>query len=251
MAAGDWERVLAEAAALGTRLVCFIGGEPTLNAALPSLVRHALSLGLQAEVYSNLVRVAPGLWGLFEIPGVRLATSWYTDDRAEHRRITGRDTFRQTLAGIEEATRRGIPLRAGMITGILPGQHAAEGEELLRAHGVRNIGTDHLREFGRGTRPDPSQACGSCGNGKAAVLPDGSVTPCPLTRWMTAGSVLSTPLADSLGTVRDLARTLLTSSADPCVPNCKPTAGDGLDCAPSESPACLPKYCGPEGGDDD
>lgn len=250
MAPDDWERVLAEAAALGTRLVCFIGGEPTLNANLPRLVRRALSLGMQAEIYTNLVHVGPELWDLFETPGVRLATSWYTNDRAEHRQITGRDTFRQTLAGIEEAIQRDIPLRVGMITGILPGQHAAEGEELLRARGIANVGTDHLREFGRGANPDPSQACGSCGHRKAAILPDGSVTPCPLTRWMKAGTVRDAPLADSLGTVRDLARTLPTSGADPCIPNCKPTAGDGLDCAPSESPACLPKYCGPEGGDD-
>lgn len=253
MAPDDWERVLAEAAALGTRLVCFIGGEPTLNANLPRLVRHALSLGMQAEIYSNLVRIGPELWGLFETPGVRLATSWYTSDRAEHEQITGRDTFRQTLAGIEEATRRGIPLRVGMITGILPGQHAAEGEELLRSRGVDNVGTDHLREFGRGTRPDPSQACGSCGNGKAAILPDGSVTPCPLTRWMKAGTVRDAPLADSLGAVTEMAATIPVPRAAKCGPEkcdpdkCNPDL-DGSDCAPAQSPACLPKYCQPEGG---
>ena len=163
MTADDWEKVLTDAAALGTQNVCFIGGEPTLNPVLPRLVRHALGLGMEAEVYTNLVRVTPQLWELFLTPGVRVATSWYSNDRLEHKQITGRDTFRQTLANIEEVLRRGIKLRVGLIDGILFVQHAKEGAELLRARGVADIGTDHLREFGRGTNPDPSQACGTAG----------------------------------------------------------------------------------------
>src|SRR6266700_3941802 len=55
MTASQWETVLTDAAALGTRMVCFIGGEPTLAPSLPRLVRHALSTGMEAEVYTNLV----------------------------------------------------------------------------------------------------------------------------------------------------------------------------------------------------
>ncbi|HLH84507.1 MAG TPA: radical SAM protein [Trebonia sp.] len=267
MAPEDWERVITEGAGLGTRFVCFIGGEPTMHPALPRLVRHALGLGMEAEVYSNLAHVGPALWELFETPGVRLATSWYTSDRLEHKQITGRDTFRQTLANIEEAVRREISLRVGLITGILPGQHAAEGEELLRARGVDNVGTDRLREFGRGTIPDPSQACGNCGHHRAAVLPDGSVTPCPLTRWMTAGTVLGTPLADILGDVMELASTLPAWGRkrtpeewppdwmQPCPPDlgCRPAtrAVDSGSCKPTCipdsycNPLCLPGACKP------
>jgi hypothetical protein len=64
-----WEAVLTQAAALGARMVCFIGGEPTLDPALPRLVRHALSLGMEAEAFSNLVRVSPELWDLLGTPG--------------------------------------------------------------------------------------------------------------------------------------------------------------------------------------
>lgn len=212
-----------------------------MNPALPRLVRHALAAGMETEVFTNLVHVSPELWDLYGTPGVRLATSWYTSDRTEHEQITGRDTFRQTLANIDEATRRGIPLRVGLITGILPGQHAAEGEELLRALGVADVGTDHLREFGRGTNPDPSQACGNCGHGRAAVLPDGSVTPCPLTRWMTAGSVLGGPLADTLSTVRNLASTLPARPVGgPCFPDdCRPDVYCAPLCTPN--PPCKPR----------
>lgn len=240
----DWERLLAEAAGLGTRMVCFIGGEPVMHPDLPRLVHHALGLGMKAEVFSNLVSVTPALWDLFGTPGVRLATSWYTGDRLEHQRITGRDTFRQTLGNIEEARRREIPLRVGLITGILPGQHAQEGEELLRARGIGNIGADHLREFGRGTNADSSQACGNCGNGRAAVLPDGSVTPCPLTRWLTAGSVHRQPLAEIVhgdrmaGSMAVIPRP--TVQCNPHDSDCKPNAE-----------VCYPAYCNPDKGEPD
>jgi MoaA/NifB/PqqE/SkfB family radical SAM enzyme len=265
-----WETALTDAAALGTRMVRFIGGEPTLHPALPRLVHHALSLGMDAEVFSNLARVTPELWELFGTPGVRIATSWYTSDRDQHKLITGRDTHRQTLTNIAEAARRNIPLRAGVIDGIIPGQRTEEGKEMLRAHGVTDIGGDHLREFGRGTKPDPTQACGNCGHHRAAVLPDGSVTPCPLTRWMIAGNVLQTPLADIVGTATAIAATIPQPSAcspdgglcEPdrqCPPDnlCKPTGQAAQsrsirqacdpDCRPGIGcgPLCTPAACKP------
>ena len=258
MTADDWETTLTEASALGTQNVCFIGGEPTLNPSLPRLVRHALGLGMEAEVYTNLVRVTPQLWELFGMPGVRVATSWYSNDRVEHKMITGRDTFRQTLANIEEVLRRGIKLRVGLIDGILLVQHAKEGAELLRARGVADIGTDHLREFGRGTNPDPSQACGNCGHHRAAVLPNGSVTPCPLTRWMVAGNVTTTPLADILGGVTQMAATLPArqpgcdpicnpDAHEPCPPTCRPSSSPvhSLSTQPMRDPCMPDHYCNP------
>ncbi len=274
MTADQWENALTQAAELGTRTVCFIGGEPTLHPDLPRLVRHTLSLGMEAEVFTNLVRVTPELWELFATPGVRLATSWYTSDRLEHQQITGRDTHRQTLANIAEALRRGIPLRAGVIDGILPGQHTAQGAELITARGVTSTGTDHLREVGRGTNPDPTQACGNCGHRRAAILPDGTVTPCPLTRWMRAGNITRTPLADILPTVTALAAAIPRPSmcqpdgglCEPdrqCPPDnlCNPTgraapatlsagivAGSGnRDCMPDHycNPTCVPGACKP------
>ena len=262
MTADQWETALTQAAALGARMVCFIGGEPTLHPDLPRLVHHTLNLGMQAEVFSNLVHVTPELWDLFGTPGVRLATSWYSNERLEHKQITGRDTHRQTLANIEEAVRREIPLRVGVIDGILPGQRTEEGIELLRARGVTDIGGDHLREFGRGTNPDPTQACGNCGHHRAAVLPDGSVTPCPLTRWMNAGNVTTTPLADILGTVTQVAATLPNNRmTGDCAPDCLPAdnvCGPGGNCRPTRTdvqsrsirqacdPDCRPGLgCGP------
>lgn len=239
MTAEDWEVVLTDAAGLGAHLACFIGGEPTLHPDLSRLVRRALALGMEAEVYSNLVSLTPQLWELLTTPGVRLATSWYSDNRAGHQQVTGRDTWRQTLANIGEATRRGIPLRVGLVDGIVPGQRAEAGAELLRAHGVTSIGTDRLREFGRGTVRDPSQACGGCGHRRLAVLPDGAVTPCPLTRWLEAGNVTTRPLADILAGVTDLAATLTRLNGTRTPSRCDPDAEPG---------PCMPENCNPERG---
>ncbi|HTU74726.1 MAG TPA: SPASM domain-containing protein [Trebonia sp.] len=204
-----------------------------------------------------MVRVTPALWELFESPGVSLAASWYTSDRAQHKAITGgHDTWRQTRANIAEAVRRGIHIRAGLVDGIVPGQQADEAERGLQALGVASTGRDLVRQFGRGTNPDPSQACGNCGHHRAAVLPDGSVTPCPLTRWMRAGNVMNTPLADTLGTVAQMSATLPARmrkcEPDTCFPDWKPCKPDL--CSPDSSAAqsspvsraCNPDDCAPD-----
>lgn len=237
MTPDDWEHAIRDAAALGTRHVTFIGGEPTLSPALPRLVRLATSLGLTAEIYTNMVRVTPAQWELFTLDGVSLAASWYTSDRAQHATITGgHDTWRQTRANITEAVRRNIPIRAGVVDGIVPGQQADDAERELRALGVGSIGTDHLREFGRGTNPDPSQACGHCGQGRVAVLPDGTVTPCPLTRWLAAGNVRDTGLQEALKAMPGVT-TVIPRPVRACKPDCLPDSY----C----NPLCIPGACKP------
>jgi MoaA/NifB/PqqE/SkfB family radical SAM enzyme len=258
MSAGDWERVITQAAALGTRRVVFIGGEPTLHPALPLLVRHALGSGLEAEVFTNMIHISPALWKLFCEPGVSLATSWYSGDRAQHAAITGRDTWRQIRANIAETQRRGIPLRAGIIAGVVPGQQVTRAAMELRSVGVADLGHDRLRQFGRGTIPDPAQACGHCGRGVAAVLPDGSVTPCPMTRWLHAGNIRDTPLAAILGEPMTAVTGALQAARDACNPECRPNAlctpkcnpnsECRPDCGPNSScrPTCVPdSFCDP------
>lgn len=103
----DWLRVINEVAQLGGRMVQFIGGEPTLHRSLPEFVDHALASGLEAEVFSNLVHVSPQLWEAFAQPGVRLATSYYSDNATEHEAITkGRNSYARTKANIIAALSR-------------------------------------------------------------------------------------------------------------------------------------------------
>lgn len=196
----DWVRVLDQAAAMGVEMVQFIGGEPTLHPALVDLLDHALFLGLEVEVFSNLVRVTDELWEAFSRPGVSLATSYYSDDPARHAAVTGRPSHARTRANISEALRRGIPLRAGVID--LGGdQRAAAAQAELVELGVPEVGYDRLRQVGRGVRdaqPGVEQLCGRCGDGVAAVSPDGAVWPCVFSRWLPVGNVLERELAEVL-----------------------------------------------------
>src|SRR5581483_11458456 len=145
----------------------------------------------------NLVHVTPELWRLLEEGGVSLGTSWYASDPAVHARVTGTvGSFWRTRANLAEAVRREIPIRVGVVD-VVAEQDADCAQEELAAIGVTNISTDRARGVGRAARgrlPGP----GRCGDGRAAISPDGDVSPCVLGRFLVAGNVKVTPLTDIL-----------------------------------------------------
>jgi MoaA/NifB/PqqE/SkfB family radical SAM enzyme len=258
MTPDDWGSVIDQAAGLGTEMVQFIGGEPTLHRALPDLVGHALGRGLQVEVFSNLVHVPASLWEVFTQPGVSLATSYYADSAVQHESITkGRGSYRRTKANIVEALRRSIPLRVGVID-VRDGQRVEQARAELAALGVDGeVRVDHLRQVGRGVReqrPSLTQLCGHCAQGKIAVSATGDVWPCVFSRWLPVGNVRHDALADIL-TGPTMAQTTATlrehfgdhspAMAKPCDPQCGP------NCGPACNPSCWPTGagpCGPKGG---
>jgi MoaA/NifB/PqqE/SkfB family radical SAM enzyme len=249
MTGDDWRRVIDQAADLGVRLVQFIGGEPTMHPDLPGLVDHALQRRVEVEVFSNLVHVDAELWDTFTRPGVRLATSFYSDNPDQHAEVTKRrGSHARTKANIAEALRRSIPLRVG-VAEVSDGQRVTQAQQQLAALGVTQIDTDHLRQVGRGVRtqaPDVSQLCGACARGKVAVSPTGEVWPCVFARWMPIGNVRSTPLAeivtdDRMDAVLSQLDALPTAKCNPDKnqPKCDPATR----CDPSKSP-CQP-HCPP------
>ncbi|RCG29793.1 radical SAM protein [Sphaerisporangium album] len=190
MTTADWRRVITQTYQAGAKMGQFIGGEPTLHPDLPELISHALDTGMEVEVYTNLVHVSAANWQTFRLPGVRLATSYYSDQAEEHRSITGRSTLRNTTKNIARAVELGIPLRAGVI-GVLDRQRTGQGIAALERLGVREIGYDDLREVGRGERdrgPGVDQLCGNCGDRQVAISPTGEVWPCvrPVSRTSAA-----------------------------------------------------------------
>lgn len=246
MSTKDWQDIIDQAVALGTGTVQFIGGEPTQHPAFADLLAYVLDAGIQAEIYSNLVTVRESWWGLFAQPRVSLATSYYSDDPSEHDHITGRaGSHQRTRKNIAEAVVRGVPLRVAVID-ILPGQRVQQAKEDVARLGVTRVGSDRVRELGRGLLPDPAQLCGHCGHGRAAISPEGQVWPCVMARWLPLGNVLNEPLEHVVDPQR--MRELTASIPGPgmvCAPDktgCKPTKGDGQDCQPAEKPACKPKH---------
>ncbi|WP_246564002.1 radical SAM/SPASM domain-containing protein [Streptomyces roseirectus] len=240
MAPEDWRAVIVDAAALGIRSVQLIGGEPTVHPNWREFTDLGLSLGLHVEIYSNLFHVAPGWWEVFERDGVTLATSYYSDDPAEHDKITGRDgSYARTRCNIWEAITRGITLRAGIVD-ILPGQRVTEAVAELESMGVTAIKTDRVRAVGRaalpGTAPSLDELCGRCTRGRAAVLPNGDLTGCVLSRGFPAGNVRETRLANLLGgkAWHDLAARIPAPRAA-CPPD------DSNDCTPASTDSCDPQ----------
>ncbi len=262
MAVTDWVSVLDQAADTGVEMVQFIGGEPTLYPRFKALVEHSLGRGLTVEVFSNLVHVTDDLWEVLSQPGVSLATSYYSDQPEQHAAITGRASYTRMKANIAEALRRGIPLRAGVIN-LGNGQRVDHAQYELAALGVPLIGHDRLRQVGRGIRDQPvstDQLCGHCGDGVAAISPDGVVWPCVFSRWLPIGNVLEAKLSEILGSPEaDRVRTELAQvfasrkaaqrkgPAQSCRPNCGPTCDPcNPRCNPSCQPYCSPSPCEPQ-----
>lgn len=252
MTRADWLRVMDQAAAMRVQMVQFIGGEPTLHPDLTVLAGHALGLGLQVEVFSNLVHVTDPLWELFSRPGVSLATSYYSDHPDQHAAITGKPSHARTRANIAEALRRGIPLRAGVID-MGGGQRAEQARAELVELGVAAVGYDRLRQVGRGIRDQQAstaQLCGNCGDGVAAVSPDGAVWPCVFSRWLPIGNVLDQELAIILDSAAadavraKLAEAFAGRAPSACRPDCAPKSECRPTCSPSCNPNCSPS-CNP------
>lgn len=262
MTPDDWKTLIEEAARIGTQTVQFIGGEPTVNPAFTELVGHALDQGLAVRIYSNLYRVRQPFWSLYAHPKVSLATSYYSDVPEEHDAITGRSgSHAFTRGNIVEALRRNIALTVNVIH-MNEGQRSQEAADELRALGVTRVGMDNVRAIGnavgKSALPSTSSLCGRCADGKAAVLPDGSVAPCVMARFLPAGNVKDGTLAGVLssetwsqiaGSIPRTYRNGCTPDEDSCMPSpgattvnaCKPNQ-DGSDCSPAETPACTPKF---------
>ncbi|MCM2388711.1 radical SAM protein [Streptomyces albipurpureus] len=248
MSPEDWRTVIRDAAVLGIRRLQLIGGEPTVHPYWQDFTELALSLGLGVEVYSNLFHVRDEWWDLLTRDGVTLATSYYSDDPAEHDKITGREgSYRRTRNNIREAVTRGVAVRAGIVD-VLQGQRVTEARGELIGMGVTRINTDRVRTIGRASLPGQSpsleEMCGKCTRGRAAVLPNGDLAGCVLSRDFPCGNVRERRLAELLRAeewVALSARIPARSDGDPCNPDCNP-AKDGSDCAPAEQEACDPAY---------
>ncbi|MFE3449735.1 radical SAM/SPASM domain-containing protein [Nonomuraea sp. NPDC059194] len=239
MTTTDWERLLDSAPAAGIRKVQFIGGEPTMHPDFARLLGRAIGNSLKVEVFTNFFHITTHPWRLFSQPGVGLATSYYSDDPAEHDRVTGRaGSHSRTRAGIIEALSRGLPLRVGIID-LGDGQRVEQARAELDALGVTRIRVDRVRRVGRAadrtqTAPNVGELCGRCGDGRASVSGAGDVRMCVLARFLpSAGNVREQSLVDIFGGAkwRDLRAQ---------VPRQRPTSAcnpdnDSNDCSPAET----------------
>ncbi|MGW0737672.1 radical SAM protein [Streptomyces sp. NPDC002851] len=248
MTTGEWQRIITEAAAMGVQTVQLIGGEPTMHPDFAALVEHALSCGLRVQVYSNLYRIGLKEWAVLGRPGVDVATSYYSDDAAEHDVITGRKgSHDATRANIPEAIRRGIDVKVGIIH-MREGQRSEQARTEVEALGVKEVSVDRVREVGNAATslPSTSALCGRCAHGIAAILPDGTVTPCVMGRFLPAGNVQGASLEGVFASDRwqHVATSIPQPRPTACHPDCNPAHSDS--CAPDKGTPCQPMGFSPD-----
>ncbi|MFE2870355.1 hypothetical protein [Embleya sp. NPDC059259] len=103
----------------------------------PSRLRSLLHVGRSVEVCTDLVAVTREQWTLFQDPRVRLATSWYSDDPAEHDAITDRPgSYARARENLIIALGIHVPVRVLMVE-VRAGQRIAQGRAELLRLGVR------------------------------------------------------------------------------------------------------------------
>jgi MoaA/NifB/PqqE/SkfB family radical SAM enzyme len=234
MTAKHWMDVVDDAKNLGASMVQFIGGEPTMHPQFPAILRHAVHTDIEIEVYTNLVHVTDEVWELLTAPKVSLAFSYYSKDAVQHNAVTMRNSHAATRRNAAKAVALRIPIRAGVIDAGA-GQVDGAKADLLDL-GITRIGVDRIRAVGRGGGNDVSELCGRCGQGVAAVSPNGEVWPCVFSRWMPVGSVLTSSLAEILASraMADAVASIPKGRRDVCDPD--------TECSPGSPPSsCHPR----------
>ena len=255
--------LLHEAYALGCRHVQFIGGEPTLYRNLGYLIEVASSIGYEyIELFSNLTRLSKELVDVMAKHDVSVAVSVYSYVPDVHDRIVGvRGSFARTVRNIKKLITRGISLRAAIVEMEENGGMSSDTVAFLAGLGVKNIGIQRARKFGRANptgNEEMSELCGSCSGDTICISPDGKVSPCVMSKKWSVGSVRESTLADILASERlfSVRKEIYDATVgvrneagvnDICTPktcnpygSCGPQHGPG-PCAPSGCFPCFPK----------
>ena len=253
----DYLDIIAQGAALGCRAVQFIGGEPTLTPYLHELLHAARTHHYEhVEVFTNATRLSERTIASFIEFEVAVATSFYSADPAIHDRITTRPgSYESTVTGIKRALQAGLEVRVGVIEMDENQGRVDEAVAFLRELGVKSISSDRTRGFGRGTTsiaPDDGrddsvqELCGRCWQGSIVVKPDGSISPCIMSRaWSFGDARAGIEQAIASQAFDGFRRRVYDEvwspprSAEVCVPQCQPT------CPPNCSPTCNPISCDP------
>lgn len=211
---------LRDAAALGFEVVQLTGGEPLLCPFVAEAAAFAREAGVPlVEVYTNGVLLDERRYAALRASEVAFAFSLYAGDPARHDEVTRLPgSHARTLAAIRRALAGGSPVRVGVVA-VRPDMEpdALAAGELAVSLGVApaQVRLQVAHAVGRGehggrpapqptwwARPategapladeDAQELAGDHARvrgGRAAILPDGAVTPCIFSRTLVLGRV--------------------------------------------------------------
>ncbi len=197
--------VVREAGALGFRALQLTGGEALLHPHVEEVAAAARAAGVPTvELYTNGLLLTDARLARLLQHEVAFAFSLYAREPAVHDAVTRvPGSHGLTVAAIRRALASGAAVRVGVVaTRPEDEAEAVAAAELARELGVGRVAVEVSRAVGRGEyagRPappvptSPEDAGGGpharVHGGKAAVLPDGSVTPCIFSRRLVLGRV--------------------------------------------------------------
>lgn len=261
----DWYSAIKQAAKIGFQGVQLIGGEPFVHPDIYGLTEYAVNLKLHVEIYSNLAIKVD--FNRLNSDNVTLATSFYSANPQIHDAITGQfGSWNKTVSNIKAALQDGFSLRVGAVK-FPSDEKISTMISFLENLGVsrRHIKIDKIREFGRASNAEPSisNLCGQCGK-TAAILFDGTITSCPMARFLSYGNINNSTLAEVLfcKQAEEMRQQLAgrfrkpiaeCSPSDPCIPDyCNPDVpcDPDVSCSPTSDcdpdfDDCNPDYCNP------
>lgn len=144
-----------------------------------------------------------------------------------------------------------MTLQVGIVD-VLDGQRVEEARAELEVLGITEVHIDRVRGVGNAAKdaglPSTSELCGRCATGIAAILSDGTVTPCVLGRFLPAGQIkdMSLERVFSSPQWQQAAASIPASRHDPCGPDCGPnddSQGGGGTCGPADDGVIRLKGC--------
>jgi MoaA/NifB/PqqE/SkfB family radical SAM enzyme len=250
----DYLNLIKEAARMECRKIQFIGGEPTLVKHLPDYISYARQEGFEfIEVFTNAFVLSERSLTCFVEHNVSLATSFYCDIAEIHDAITQRlGSHNATTTNIKRILDAGLKLRVGIIEMPQNQHRIKETKEFLYKLGVQDVGSDRIRGIGRGGSLDThkagnlSELCGSCWNGTACIAPDGTVSPCIMSKNWSKGSVLEASLEQIVRSCefREIRQQIFEEVWRPLGVDVIQGIHTGeritMDCSPDCSPKCVP-----------
>ncbi len=141
-------RILKEEARLS--FVSFTGGEPLLREDLEELVAFAEALGLKTNLITNATLISRERAASLAAAGLRSAqVSLESPDEKIHNLLTGSDSFRATLAGIENLLEQGIYLHTNTTLNRLNAETMVSFPAFIKSLGLRKFSANIIIPVGR------------------------------------------------------------------------------------------------------
>lgn len=223
----QWLNILDQLKELGCKNVEFIGGEPTVYPYFFELLEYACSIGLNVDVYSNLLLFTDEIADFIKHNKIRVHFSLYGSNSGIHDSITGKKgSFEKTLYWVRKLNEKGVVI----IPAISILRHNQDDYDnmidlmksigllldLLSVDVVRSTAkrcaedlrpNDSAMRLACKTKPDfhaiksffnKANCTNTCLFGKFSIQPNGDVSPCEFCRDIVCGNAKEQLISDIL-----------------------------------------------------